>query len=253
MYSTFCSEMCSRGIVVVVPEHADQSAMCTLQAAGDDARKEDRGRHRSPVWYQSAGPQQKGPGGGYGWRHHQTLKRVAEIKSVLRVLAAPATQMGGGGGGGGGGWRDRIAWDRVAMCGHSFGGATAVAACASIMCGDMDVELGEAAKPASFFACGLILDGWLWPLFKDDDDTSTLMRRGLFPPVLFCDSGQYYSNDPRGTRGTRGTFKGGKKDVSTYISKRGPRGTFNDSRDSRWWAAKADIVRRSSGHSALVR
>ena len=38
----------------------------------------------------------------------------------------------------------------------------------------------------------------------------------VFPPVLFCDSGQYYN-------------------------------------DSRWWAAKADIVRRSSGHSALVR
>lgn len=142
MYASSCVELASAGFLVVAPEHADGTAAITVTSAGTTAYK--RGVAETPS---------------------AMNRRLREVDEVLRAVVSgavpgvPARQ-------------DRM----VAIAGHSFGGATAVAA--------------AARWPDRFVGC-VALDPWLDPVRQaggtgarsDAGVSAGAWGRGGFDPI----------------------------------------------------------------------
>ena len=145
------------------------------------------------------------PDGGFAWRGEQTRLRVAQALGALRSLLKEAAP------GGDSPWAGRLDPGNVAMAGHSFGGATTVAACAL---GSAAVETVGAGFAG--FRCGVVLDGWMFPLVGEPPDVGRVAAGPGAPPLLFVDA-------------------------ESFLGDR-----------ARWWGPKAELVRWAGSGSALV-
>lgn len=160
-YTTFCCDMASHGFVVAALEHRDRSACWTYvieENAKKDAQEysmlEERG-----ILYQRLDPNEKE----FRFRNRQLHKRVSECVRAFHLLEEMNLGKCGGSQSSestrilvddGFNWKQftgRLDLSRTAVGGHSFGGATAIAACAV----------------SSEFRVGLVLDGWMFPIEKD--------------------------------------------------------------------------------------
>ncbi|CAJ0591999.1 unnamed protein product [Cylicocyclus nassatus] len=147
-YSVFCSSLASHGFIVGVVEHSDYSSCWTYKLSPNSTS--DRFEERQfPLRLVDLNDKRL-----FKIRNQQLNKRVAECVKALHVfeeinlgqLQSNAIALGGDMD-----WlqfKDRIDLSRAFVAGHSFGGATAIAATAF----------------STDFQATIVLDGWLFPL-----------------------------------------------------------------------------------------
>ncbi|CAI4227415.1 unnamed protein product [Auanema sp. JU1783] len=163
-YSTYCSSLASYGYVVAAIEHRDYSACWTYKLIPDvlSGRAKERAVHMKLL---ESGDKE------FKIRSQQLSKRVSECVKTLHVLEELCmgtldnqsimegndfdwTQ-----------FKNRLSLSKTAIAGHSFGGATAMAATAF----------------STEFQASLVLDGWMFPL-----DADHYVRAGQ--PTLFLNA-----------------------------------------------------------------
>ena len=226
-YSLLCCELASRGMVVVMPEHADASAAGTTFPDADSpifCERSSEARMSDPVTGE--------PDGGFAWRNSQVHQRVGEIFTALGVLlrdggSGSSEPDAGGRAGHRRPWSDRLDASNVSMVGHSFGGATTVAACAAAPPGSG----GTASCSFDGFCCGVVLDGWLFPIVGDGDrlDTNAIDRE--------FGHANYHASVAGASAATPLMFM----DAASFLA------------DRRWWAAKHELVEQGkAGHAGSV-
>lgn len=129
-YSSFAAEMASHGIVVATIEHRDKSAASTVDESGE------------VINYQHSTAELLGADNGFTWRQSQQKQRVQETFSVVHYLLQLTSNNKNTAEGTRSksllnkknlpsSWRGKLDFENVIMAGHSFGGATAVAASAA--------------------------------------------------------------------------------------------------------------------------
>lgn len=167
IYSTYCCELASQGCLVACVEHRDKSASATYivkETEGDDNMTEEWIKfHRLQPSYNE-----------FEFRNSQVHKRAAECINAHNILEkihlgdcpknllndnSILQQLKG-----------RLDLNKVAIVGHSFGGATAV------------MSLAKDKR----FRCGVALDIWMLPLGKEIFDYE------LDQPILFVNSQQFH-------------------------------------------------------------
>uniref|UniRef100_A0A915PJN3 1-alkyl-2-acetylglycerophosphocholine esterase n=1 Tax=Setaria digitata TaxID=48799 RepID=A0A915PJN3_9BILA len=168
-YSIYCSSLASHGYIVAAIEHRDCSACWTYKLKTDEKTGETV---EVPVKLRklvSADDE-------FQLRNGQLHKRVSECIRTLHVLEELNLGVYGSDKkiekklllGNNFAWsqfKGRLDMSRICIAGHSFGGATAIAA---------------AASSTDFFAA-VVLDGWMFPIEKE---LLTQVRQ----PVLFMNA-----------------------------------------------------------------
>uniref|UniRef100_A0A4W3HTC3 Platelet-activating factor acetylhydrolase n=1 Tax=Callorhinchus milii TaxID=7868 RepID=A0A4W3HTC3_CALMI len=180
LYSAICIEVASQGFIVAAVEHRDESASATYyyeEKSINEVQQQSSSTSALPTLDQleerwidykphKLGTQE------FPFRNHQVHQRAEECiraldlmtdidtgKSIHNVLEVDFdfTKM-----------KDAIDLCKVAIMGHSFGGATAIE------------TLGKDQR----FKCGVALDAWMFPL---DDET----YRNVQKPILFINSEKF--------------------------------------------------------------
>ena len=159
MYSTLCCELASHGFVVCALEHDDCTASATLDP------------NNNAIFFLHPNKELIGSDQGYTWRHSQQKKRVAELLEIKQALLQSTE------------WAPCLDKEAIALMGHSFGGASAVAAAAQASCEQI--------------RCCVVLDGWMWPIVGGQDDDVTHIQRDFGPirtPTLFLEAETYFDD-----------------------------------------------------------
>ncbi|XP_022625301.1 platelet-activating factor acetylhydrolase isoform X1 [Seriola dumerili] len=180
LYSAICAELASQGFIVASVEHRDQSASATFyfcektesEKANKNVAKTSAAAHGNLVkewmYYRSL---QQGESE-FPLRNNQVKQRADEcilaldkltkINSGIQVQNVLQTQFD---------WatlENSMDLCRVAVMGHSFGGATVI----------------EALCKEVIFKCGIALDAWMFPL---DDEIFPQVKQ----PIFFINSEKF--------------------------------------------------------------
>ena len=220
VYSLICTELASHGYIVVMPEHADSSAAVTTFPDDDTpifCERSSEARMTNPATGEADG--------GFAWRNGQIQSRVEQIFTALGSLLRDTAQADSP-------WHGRVDTSRIVMAGHSFGGATCVAACAKAPLGSGGIEGCAFAG----FRCGVVLDGWLFPIVGDGDNLDTTAIDRDFGHASYDDAPR-----PEGVDAPPGTPRHASTttpllfmDAASYLA------------DRRWWGSKQDLVERAT-------
>eukprot|EP01047_Picozoa_sp_COSAG01_P068117 COSAG01_NODE_9771_length_2349_cov_0.980000_4_plen_433_part_00 len=242
-YSITCCELASHGFVVVAPEHSDGSACVAVRPDGETIPcvRSTEALLRDP--------ETGAPDGGFAWRNGQVQVRVDEVlRAVAELLNGSLTTAGDGSSPAAPGdpWKGRLDSENIVMLGHSFGGATVVAACAAAQS-----AAARGVQGATIFRCGVVLDGWMFPLVGEPCDLTRIDR-------TFCGRGVGVGVGSGGSAaaGTGATAAAGAAAgaAATVAAAAAEHCTstpmlFVDAEsflsDARWWAAKQQLVTRA--------
>ncbi|VDP27842.1 unnamed protein product [Heligmosomoides polygyrus] len=175
-YSTYCASLASNGFIVAAVEHSDYSACWTYKLIPDSVSGRLKER-QFPIRIVDKDDKRL-----YKIRNQQLNKRVSECVKALHVLEEinlgqlPSDNLVVGKEVDWYMFKGRMDLSRAFVAGHSFGGATAVAATAF----------------STDFQAAVVLDGWLFPL-----DSGHYERAAQ--PTLFLNAGrwQYLENVER--------------------------------------------------------
>ncbi|XP_007484084.1 platelet-activating factor acetylhydrolase isoform X1 [Monodelphis domestica] len=148
IYSAIGVELASHGFIVAAVEHRDQSASATFYFKDEFAVKAD---NKSWLPYKRLGPQNVE----YLLRNGQVLQRAEECSKALNLIldinggktvknvldsTFDLNQL-----------KDTIDKNKIAVMGHSFGGATVI----------------QSLSEDDRFRCGIALDAWMIPLSEE--------------------------------------------------------------------------------------
>ncbi|XGW04047.1 hypothetical protein V3C99_015300 [Haemonchus contortus] len=167
-YSTFCASLASNGFVVAAIEHSDYSACWTYKLFVDSTSGRLKERHY-PIRIVEKDDRRM-----YKIRNQQLNKRVSECVKALHVLEEinlGQLQVENIAVGKEFDWsmfKKRMDLTRAFIAGHSFGGATSIAATAF----------------STDFQAAAVLDGWLYPLEPGHYERAT-------QPTLFLNAGRW--------------------------------------------------------------
>ncbi|NP_990300.2 platelet-activating factor acetylhydrolase precursor [Gallus gallus] len=173
IYSAICIEMASQGFLVAAVEHRDESAsatyFCKKKADSEPEEDQTSGVEKEWIYYRKlrAGEEER------CLRHKQVQQRAQECikalnlilkissgEEVMNVLNSDFD------------WshlKDSVDTSRIAVMGHSFGGATVI----------------ESLSKEIRFRCGIALDAWMLPV-GDDTYQSSVQQ-----PLLFINSEKF--------------------------------------------------------------
>ncbi|XP_040280165.1 platelet-activating factor acetylhydrolase 2, cytoplasmic [Bufo bufo] len=167
LYSSLCMELASNGFLVASVEHRDGSACATYHFS-----EEDGSTNPQEIWipYKNLQPGMKE----FYLRNYQVHQRATECVRTVRLLQDVDA-----------GQRvsnildfsldtlkDRIDFNRVAVMGHSFGGATALLSLVK----------------DNIFRCAVVLDPWMFPL----EDTC---YRNIQKPILLINTESFQTRE----------------------------------------------------------
>ncbi|XP_071019454.1 platelet-activating factor acetylhydrolase-like [Oncorhynchus clarkii lewisi] len=183
LYSAICAELASQGFIVAAVEHRDESAAATFFYHGKTEEPEEKEEESLPpkpnpevpenlveewMYYRSLKPGESE----FPLRNKQVLQRADECLKALDILIqinsgkkmenVLGTEFD---------WMtlaNSMDLCRIAVMGHSFGGATVIEA----LCNEVN------------FKCGIALDAWMFPL---DEEIYARVKQ----PIFFINSEKF--------------------------------------------------------------
>lgn len=169
VYSSLCMELASRGFLVAALEHRDGSACATYHFAEGDA---STSLQETWVPFKKVQPGTKE----FYLRNYQVHQRASECVRAVRILedidSGRRVSNIMDSGFSLDALKDRIDFSRVAVMGHSFGGATALLSLVK----------------DNIFRCAVVLDAWMFPL----EDTC---YPNIQKPILLINTETFQTRD----------------------------------------------------------
>eukprot|EP00795_Rhopilema_esculentum_P008121 gene8121-14041_t len=164
-YSSFCSDLASKGFFVAAVEHRDHSASATYYI--DDNKEEKTVRFRKLIKGEDE----------FKLRNGQVTQRAFEMSAALSILTMLNSNTGQNSenlnvlnsGFDLSSLQGSLDFEKVAIAGHSFGGCTSL----------------KTLAQDKRFHCAVILDAWMFPLDKN-------VYGKVEQPVLFINSETFH-------------------------------------------------------------
>ncbi|ORZ32084.1 platelet-activating factor acetylhydrolase [Catenaria anguillulae PL171] len=184
-YQYFCSDLASRGLVVLAVEHRDRSACISVESTAPNAAS------TRTFNYQRMSLDSPPPPEVVATRHAQVAHRVTEVMRTVDLAVrlqagnvpdnwlagAPSPSPFAG-------FKGRLDLDNLIMAGHSFGAATSIATLQD----QHERESSSTSSPAPAeakprFMTGLLMDPWMMPID---------FKRPVSVPVLISSSETFH-------------------------------------------------------------
>ncbi|XP_054051348.1 platelet-activating factor acetylhydrolase isoform X1 [Rissa tridactyla] len=173
IYSAICIEMASQGFIVAAVEHRDESASatyyCKKKSISERQEESTSNMEKEWIYYRKlkTGEEER------CLRHKQVQQRAQEcIKALNLILKINSGEEVMNVLNSNFDWnslKDSVDTSRIAVMGHSFGGATVI----------------ESLSKEIRFRCGIALDAWMLPVGDD------IYQNSVQQPLLFINSEKF--------------------------------------------------------------
>ncbi|KAL0481211.1 acetylhydrolase [Acrasis kona] len=137
-YTHICENLCSNGFIVISPYHTDGSCPLVIYPNGQRIELE---------YEKDKFIKEDGTADLFSYRSHQLSIRVQNIDNILEFLKKEREESL---------FFGKIDFDKVGICGHSFGGCTTVGSILKL-------------QNKKLFKCACSMDGWMFPLATHAD------------------------------------------------------------------------------------